>query len=120
MSLTLQIKCVFFAFQLQKLLILRCFRADRLLPAIRNYIKSTIGEEFLISPVVDFNQIFASFAANVPILCVYPTDGMDAMHQILRLSHNYHGANIISIDHTANDVRKFLSSKIFVEAFALK
>lgn len=94
-------------FQLQKLLILRCFRIDRLLPAIRNYIKSTIGEEFLISPVVDFNKICTSFAANVPIL-VYPTDGMDAMHQILRLSRNYHGANIISIDHTANDVRKFL------------
>lgn len=90
-------------FQFQKLLILRCFRPDRLLPTMQTYIKSTIGEEFLISPVVDFNQIFTSSMANVPIL-VYPTDGMDPMHQILRLSHNYHGANIISIDHTANDV----------------
>lgn len=83
---------------------MRCFRPDRLHPAIRNYIKSTIGKDFLISPVVDFNQIFTLVAANVPIL-VYPTNGMDAMHQILRLSHNYRGANIISIDHTANDVR---------------
>lgn len=90
----------------QKLLILRCFRSDRLLPAIRNYIEATIGAEFLISPVVDFNQIVALSASNVPIL-MYPSNGTDAVHQILRLSHNYHGANIISIDHTANDVCKF-------------
>lgn len=91
---------------LQKLLILRCFRSDRLLPAIRKYIAATIGEEFLISPVVDFNQIFALSASNVPVL-MYPSNGTDAVHQILRLSHNYHGANIVSIDHTANDVCKF-------------
>lgn len=91
---------------LQKLLIIRCFRIDRLLPAIRNFIAATIGEAFLVSPVVDFNEIVTLSASNVPIL-VYPSDGMDAVHQILRLSHNYHGANIISIDHTVNDVCKF-------------
>lgn len=79
---------------------------DRLLPAIRNFIEATIGEEFLISPVVDFNEIFTLTALNVPVL-VYPSNGMDAVHQILRLSHNYHGANIISIDHTVDDVCKF-------------
>lgn len=91
---------------MQKLLILRCFRSDRLLPAIRNFIEASIGEEFLISPVVDFNQIFTTSASNVPVL-MYASNETDAVHQILRVSHNYHGANIISIDHTANDVCKF-------------
>lgn len=99
--------CVFFfkfeMIYLQKLLLIRCLRPDRLTTAIHTYIASTIGKEFLVAPIIQLNQIFTASSPKFPIL-IYPSNEMDPTPDIFKAADKYNGAKVISVNHHSYNV----------------
>eukprot|EP00061_Rhincodon_typus_P011670 g36865.t1 len=69
----------------QKLLLLRCFRVDRVYRAVMDYITVTMGETFVQPPVISFEAIFEQSTANSPIVFIL-SPGSDPASDLLKLA----------------------------------
>ncbi|XP_051888343.1 dynein axonemal heavy chain 10 [Pristis pectinata] len=69
----------------QKLLLLRCFRVDRVYRAVMDYITVTIGEKFVQPPVISFEAIFEQSTANSPIVFIL-SPGSDPASDLSKLA----------------------------------
>ncbi|KAG5844641.1 hypothetical protein ANANG_G00164650 [Anguilla anguilla] len=54
----------------QKLLLLRCFRLDRVYRAVTDYVDITIGEKYVQPPVISFEAIFDQSTPSSPIVFI--------------------------------------------------
>lgn len=68
-----------------KMMLLRCFRVDRVVRAMNNYISETMGEEFITPPVVNFEKLSKETEPNIPII-VMLSPGSDPTDELLKLS----------------------------------
>ena len=67
---------------LEKLLIVRVFRKDRVFNAIKNFIKITTGTEFYITPPpMKMNKIFDQSSVNTPVLFIL-SPGVDPSYYV--------------------------------------
>ncbi len=55
---------------LQELLLLRCFRVDRVYRAITNFVTGRMGEQFVTPPVVSFDSIYDQSSPQSPIVFI--------------------------------------------------
>ncbi|XP_067910592.1 dynein axonemal heavy chain 10 isoform X4 [Heterodontus francisci] len=69
----------------QKLLLLRCFRVDRVYRAVMDYITITMGEKFVQPPVISFEAIFEQSTANSPIVFIL-SPGSDPASDLTKLA----------------------------------
>ena len=80
---------------LRKLIILRCFRPDRVNFAVRNYIVQNLkSQEFITSKATQIQDIYRDSAPNTPILIVLtagvdPTDVVDKYAAELGIQTSY-------------------------------
>ena len=54
----------------QKLVLLKAFRADKVIPAIKLWIIEKIGEKFIIPPTFDFSKCFEDSSVTTPLIIV--------------------------------------------------
>ena len=68
---------------LQKLVVIRVFRKDRVYNAIKNFIKNTTGgvETFITPPPMKMNKIFEQSAENTPVLFIL-SPGVDPSYYV--------------------------------------
>ncbi|CAK0888334.1 unnamed protein product [Prorocentrum cordatum] len=70
---------------LQKLIVIRCIRTDRVLPATVNFIASKLDPKFVEPPPLDLEQIYEESSCTTPLLFVL-TPGMDPTSQLKQLA----------------------------------
>nr|XP_057927697.1 dynein axonemal heavy chain 10-like isoform X1 [Doryrhamphus excisus] len=69
----------------QKLLLLRCFRVDRVYRAITDYVTITLGERFVQPPVISFNAIYEQSTQFSPIVFIL-SPGSDPGSDLMKLA----------------------------------
>ncbi|GMF23629.1 unnamed protein product [Phytophthora lilii] len=73
---------------LQKLLVFRCFRQDRVYNAMKLFVMAVMGEKFVQPPVLDYARIYSQSAATAPIVCIL-SPGADPQSDIQTLGDEY-------------------------------
>ena len=71
---------------LEKMLVLRCFRVDRIVPAIIKFVMTTMGSEYVTPPVLDFMSIYKDSRPLVPVIFVL-SPGADPATDIFKLAN---------------------------------
>uniref|UniRef100_A0A8C4TE89 Dynein axonemal heavy chain 10 n=1 Tax=Erpetoichthys calabaricus TaxID=27687 RepID=A0A8C4TE89_ERPCA len=69
----------------QKLLLLRCFRVDRVYRAVTDYVTLTMGEKYVQPPVISFDAIFEQSSPNSPIVFIL-SPGSDPAGDLMKLA----------------------------------
>ncbi|KAJ8266677.1 hypothetical protein GJAV_G00133350 [Gymnothorax javanicus] len=69
----------------QKLLLLRCFRLDRVYRAVTDYVAITIGEKYVQPPVISFEAVFEQSTPNSPIVFIL-SPGSDPAGDLMKLT----------------------------------
>ncbi|MGH0114673.1 UNVERIFIED_CONTAM: hypothetical protein FKN15_033990 [Acipenser sinensis] len=69
----------------QKLLLLRCFRIDRVYRAVTDYVTLTMGEKYVQPPVISFEAIFDQSTPNSPIVFIL-SPGSDPASDLMKLA----------------------------------
>lgn len=70
---------------LQRLIVTRLFRKDKVAPAIQHYVKSYIGERFIIVPQFDLMDAYKDSDALTPLIFIN-SPGSDPMNDLLRFA----------------------------------
>lgn len=70
---------------LQKLLVIRVFRKDRIYNAIKNFIRQTMGEFFINPPAINMDKIYNQSNEKTPILFIL-SPGVDPMSYVTQLA----------------------------------
>lgn len=69
----------------QRLMLLRCFRTDRIYLAVTDYVKSTMGEQYVTPPVISFESIYEQSSTTSPIVFIL-SPGSDPTTDLLKLA----------------------------------
>ncbi|MBN3296580.1 DYH10 protein, partial [Amia calva] len=69
----------------QKLLLLRCFRVDRVYRAVTDYVTVTMGEKYVQPPVISFEAIFEQSTPSSPIVFIL-SPGSDPASDLMKLA----------------------------------
>ncbi|TNN52942.1 Dynein heavy chain 10, axonemal [Liparis tanakae] len=69
----------------QKLLLLRCFRVDRIYRAVTDYITVTMGEKYVQPPVISFDAIYDQSTPSSPIVFIL-SPGSDPATDLMKLA----------------------------------
>uniref|UniRef100_A0A4X2JQB9 Dynein axonemal heavy chain 10 n=1 Tax=Vombatus ursinus TaxID=29139 RepID=A0A4X2JQB9_VOMUR len=69
----------------EKLLLLRCFRVDRVYRAVTDYVTVTMGEKYVQPPMISFEAIFEQSTPNSPIVFIL-SPGSDPASDLMKLA----------------------------------
>ncbi|VVD00171.1 unnamed protein product [Leptidea sinapis] len=69
----------------QLLMLLRCFRVDRIYRALTDYITVTMGEEYITPPVISFEMIFEQTTPFTPVVFIL-SPGSDPTADLMKLA----------------------------------
>ncbi|XP_066245712.1 dynein axonemal heavy chain 10 isoform X2 [Euwallacea similis] len=69
----------------QLLLLLRCFRMDRVFKAVGDYIAEVMGEEFIIPPVISMDNIFEQCSSTTTVVFIL-SPGSDPTAELMNLA----------------------------------
>lgn len=63
---------------LQKMIIIRCLRPDKILPAVTKYVTNNLGKNFVQPPPFDLNESYLDSNCTIPLVFVL-SPGADPM-----------------------------------------
>ncbi|ESO91629.1 hypothetical protein LOTGIDRAFT_122204, partial [Lottia gigantea] len=69
----------------QRLMLLRCFRVDRIYRAVTEYITSVMGEKYVTPPIISFEAIFEQSTPMSPIVFIL-SPGSDPASDLMKLA----------------------------------
>lgn len=69
----------------QSMMLLRCFRPDRIYRAINYYVMDTMSEEFITPPVVNFKAICEETAPEIPVVIMLSPES-DPTDELMKLA----------------------------------
>ena len=69
----------------QKILVLRCIRTDKCMPAILNYVSGEMGSKFVEPPVFDLGECYGDSVCYAPLIFVLSV-GSDPMSALLKFA----------------------------------
>ncbi|CAL1680177.1 unnamed protein product [Lasius platythorax] len=72
----------------EKLMLIRCFRVDRIYCGIINYIIDIMGEQYITPPHVSFDMIFEESTPTMPVVFLL-SPGSDPTSELMKLADRY-------------------------------
>jgi dynein heavy chain, axonemal len=69
----------------QKMMLLRCFRSDRIFLAVNGYVTEMMGEEFITPPVVNFKAVYDESEPEIPVVFML-SPGSDPTGELMKLA----------------------------------
>lgn len=76
----------------EKLMMLRCFRVDRVVRAVTDYVINTMGAKYVQPPVVNFEAIFEQSSPNSPIVFIL-SPGSDPASDLQKFAERFNFAS---------------------------
>ena len=76
----------------QRLIIIKSFREEKVTFAITEFVRANLGKEFVESPAVDLNILYADMSSTIPLVFVLST-GSDPMNAFLRFAKDMNYTN---------------------------
>ncbi|XP_055503511.1 dynein axonemal heavy chain 12 [Leucoraja erinacea] len=73
--------------ELQKMIVLRTLRPDKIIPAVVNFVTEKLGRRFVEPPPFDLSKSFGDSNATIPILFIL-SPGADPMASLLKLTND--------------------------------
>ena len=70
---------------LQQLMLLRCFRVDRVYRAITNFVTGRMGEQYVTPPVISLESIYDQSSPHSPIVFIL-SPGADPASELSKLA----------------------------------
>uniref|UniRef100_A0AAY4CQS0 Dynein axonemal heavy chain 12 n=1 Tax=Denticeps clupeoides TaxID=299321 RepID=A0AAY4CQS0_9TELE len=77
---------------LQKIIIYRCLRPDKIVPAITNYVADCLGKKFVEPPPFDLSKSYSDSSCTVPLVFVL-SPGADPMASLLKFTSDNNKAD---------------------------
>lgn len=71
--------------EFEKLMLVRCFRTDRIYLAVTQYVTRVMGEQFVTPPTISFESIWDQSTPNSPIVFIL-SPGSDPTTDLLKLA----------------------------------
>lgn len=68
----------------QLLMLLRCFRVDRVYRAVGNYITEVMGQEYIMPPVISLDNIYDQSSPTTPVVFIL-SPGSDPTAELMKL-----------------------------------
>ncbi|XP_076621651.1 dynein heavy chain at 89D [Colletes latitarsis] len=72
----------------EKLMLIRCFRVDRVYRGVINYISKIMGEEYITPPHISFEMIFEQSMPSMPVVFIL-SPGSDPSSELMKLAEGY-------------------------------
>nr|XP_034835442.1 dynein heavy chain 10, axonemal [Maniola hyperantus] len=72
----------------ENLMLLRCFRVDRIYRALTDYITATMGEEYITPPVISLDMIYEQTTPYTPVVFIL-SPGSDPTADLMKLGDKY-------------------------------
>ncbi|KOC59002.1 Dynein heavy chain 10, axonemal [Habropoda laboriosa] len=72
----------------EKLMLIRCFRVDRVYQAIINYITQIMGEQYITPPHISLKLIFEQSTPTMPVVFIL-SPGFDPSAELMKLADRY-------------------------------
>lgn len=72
---------------LQKMIIYRCLRPDKIVPAITNYVTDKLGKKFVEPPPFDLSKSYTDSNSTIPLVFVL-SPGADPMASLLKFAND--------------------------------
>ena len=69
----------------QRLMLLRCFRVDRIYRAVTEFVTRVMGEKYIMPPVISFESIFEQSTPLCPIVFIL-SPGADPASDLMKLA----------------------------------
>lgn len=69
----------------ERLMLLRCFRVDRIYRAITEYVTKIMGEKYVTPPIISFESIFEQSTPMSPIVFIL-SPGSDPASDLMKLA----------------------------------
>lgn len=66
-------------------MLMRCFRVDRIVRTVTNYIEDMMGEEFITPPVISLDAIFEQSSPLMPVVFIL-SPGSDPTSDLMKLA----------------------------------
>ncbi|XP_062558011.1 dynein axonemal heavy chain 10 isoform X2 [Armigeres subalbatus] len=67
------------------LMVMRCFRVDRVYRLLNNYVSTIMGEEFITPPMLSFDSIFEQSSSMTPVVFIL-SPGSDPTNDLMKLA----------------------------------
>eukprot|EP01135_Chromosphaera_perkinsii_P009070 Nk52_evm1s1607 gene=Nk52_evmTU1s1607 len=71
--------------EFEKLMLLKCFRTDRVEPSITKYVIKQMGEKYVMPPFVDFNNVYSQSSELNPVVFIL-SPGADPATDLMKLA----------------------------------
>ncbi|EPZ35039.1 Dynein heavy chain, coiled coil stalk domain-containing protein, partial [Rozella allomycis CSF55] len=71
----------------QKLIVLRCFRSDKLVPGVKKFVKESLGNEFVEPPPFELSSCYSDSSPTTPLIFVL-SPGADPMTGLLKFAES--------------------------------
>lgn len=71
--------------QFQRLMLLRCFRVDRIYRAVMEYVTKIMGEKYVTPPIISFESVFDQSTPASPIVFIL-SPGSDPASDLMKLA----------------------------------
>ena len=92
----------------QRLMLLRCFRVDRIYRAITEYVTQTMGEKYVMPPVISFESIWEQSTPLSPIVFIL-SPGSDPATDLMKLAERTDfGSTNSNISLLVRDKKRFV------------
>ncbi|XP_052562272.1 dynein axonemal heavy chain 10 isoform X4 [Culex pipiens pallens] len=69
----------------EHLMVMRCFRVDRVYRLVNNYVSTIMGEEFITPPILSFDSIYEQSSATTPVVFIL-SPGSDPTNDLMKLA----------------------------------
>ena len=96
----------------QRLMLIRCFRVDRIYRAVMDYVTKTMGEKYVTPPILSYDSVFDQSTPMTPVVFIL-SPGSDPASDIMKLADRlgfpYNKIKYLSMGQGQEKVQDWLS-----------